>query len=92
MNIDGMISRLESIADAVPSASSFTELRSLGSQAQGTMLAIKRAFEERGISIENASLLRDIERYDRGSDLQEISENLQIALQTAAGYFRSLAE
>ena len=89
MSINSIISRLESIADSVPYASSVAELRSLGSQAMGTAMAIKEAFAEQGIDTRSQSMLNLLEQYDYGNDLTTLRENLHIALQQVAGYYRS---
>jgi hypothetical protein len=89
-----MISRIERIADTAPRARSEDELRSLGSQAMGTAIAIKEEFEDYGISTESSRMRRLLEeldtRYD--CDLPELRSILQIALHQVAGYYRGLAE
>ena len=90
MNISSMISRVENIADAAASANSFSELRSLGSQAMGTMMAIKKEFARRGISIEDEEMLGLLEKYNYGDDVETLRENLQIVLHQISGYLRGL--
>lgn len=89
MSISAMISRLENIADTVPYASSMAELRSLGSQAMGTSMAIKEAFYNHGIDTDSHSMLRLCEEYDYGDDIDTLKGNIQIVLHQIAGYYRS---
>ncbi|MFC1923976.1 hypothetical protein ACFLXA_01215 [Chloroflexota bacterium] len=89
MSISAMISRLENIADAVPYANSIAELRSLGSQAMGTAVAIKEEFARNGINTESQAMLKSLEIYDRGNDLPTLRDNIHIILQQVAGYYRS---
>jgi hypothetical protein len=92
MSVDSMISRLERIADAVPSARSEAELRSLGSQAMGTALAIKEELDRYGISTDSAAMRRSLEELDRyyGNNMSEMRRRVHIALQQIAGYYRAL--
>lgn len=93
MSIDSMITRLEGIADAVPSARSEAELRSLGSQAMGTAVAIKEELERYGISTDSQAMrgtLDDLNKY-YGNDMPELRRRVQIGLQQIAGYYRALA-
>ena len=89
MSVSSMISRLESIADSVPYASSVSELRSLGSQAMGTAMAIKEALADQGIFTDSPRMLSLLEQSNYGDDLVTLRENLHIALQQIAGYYRS---
>ena len=93
MSIDSMITRLERIADAVPSARSEAELRSLGSQSMGTALAIKEEFKRYGISTDSQALRRSLEDLDNyyGNDMSEMRRRVHIGLQQIAGYYRALA-
>ena len=89
-----MIARIERIADTAPRARSEEELRSLGSQAMGTAIAIKEEFEEHGISTESGCMRHLLEEFDSRyeCDLSELRRILQIALHQVAGYYRGLAE
>jgi len=93
VSIDSMITRLERIADAVPSARSEAELRSLGSQASGTALAIKEELERYGISTDSQAMRRSLKDLDNyyGNDMSELRRRVHIGLQQIAGYYRALA-
>ena len=93
MSIGSMISRLERIADAVPSVGSEAELRSLGSQAMGTAVAIKEELERYGISTNSQTLRSSLEHLNDyyGSDMSEMRRRVHIALQQIAGYYRARA-
>lgn len=87
-----LISRLERIADTVPTAMSEDELRSLGSQAMGTAMAIKEELESLGISTQSSRMYDLTKSYDYGSSLPVLRRNVQIVLHQVAGYYRGLAE
>ncbi|MBU0717854.1 MAG: hypothetical protein KJ749_06355 [Planctomycetes bacterium] len=67
-----------------------SELRSLGSQAQGMMMAINREFSKHEISIQSGRMLSLTSQYDYGDDIDSICENVQVVLHQAVGYFRGL--
>lgn len=86
--ISSMISRVEQIADTVPSATSVEVLRSLGSQAMGTAIAIKESFSRLGIDTDSSAMRSLCGEYDYGDNLQTLKQNLQIVLHQVAGYYR----
>ena len=81
------------VADAVPSARSEAELRSLGSQAMGTAVAIKEELDRYGISTDSQAMRRSLEDLNAyyGNDVSELRRRLHITLQQVAGYYRARA-
>lgn len=83
-----MIRRVERIADMFPDVRSESEANALTGQLSGTLSAIVREFEMRGISVENSLLTEWGYRLQRSGDPYDA----QHAAHIAAGFLRGLAD
>jgi len=86
-SILSMVGRIERIADMMP-GHQMSEVESLVAQALGTAQAIEQELSRHGISIENDRLSKLFYKAERERSIDMAS----LAIHTAAGYFRGLAE
>ncbi len=67
-----------------------SELRTYGSQAMGTAMAIKEEFSRNGVDASSERMESLLSKYNFGDDVETLRQNLQIVLNQTAAFYRGL--